>query len=527
MRRRRVEQALVLLPAAAAFGLLVFRLARDVHGKPLVEDEAVAGLIGARPLGELLATVVWDRGGAPLHFLLVHLVLAVDSSADALRWLSVAFAAGAALTCFELGRRLGGEVAGAAAAIAGATSGLLTIYGSVARMYALFAFAGGLAAVLFVRAIERRTGEAAFTAALAAWLLPAAHPYGGIAVAVEAAIALALWRGRPLRPALLALAVVAAMLPFALVDVRLAHRFDVGGQGHSLAGPGETWHQLELVVRGSAGGAGLALVLFLVLAAVGLATLARERPAVAVLTGLWLLAPPLLFLTVQSRSSPDLSPRHLIYALPLWAAAVGVGAARLLRSFGTPWQAAALGLVAIVAVFASMGVHDPRELKFPAGMGAERELAKPAARLRTEIRPGDVLFPFSAVHLAALPAAAQATGLPRAQPGLLARALRRVDLPVGAVFVSVPVATSDVRLDRLNSRLGPGYSAERIGGWLLLERRGPLNDRVAIAAAISTLLYEAQNATFGPYHSALAGYYRLGIDVADGAERRLRLGGAR
>ncbi|MEK6274897.1 MAG: hypothetical protein AABM30_06100 [Actinomycetota bacterium] len=523
MPRRRVEQGLLLLPAAFAFGLLLFRLARDVHGKPLVEDEAVAGLIGARPLGELLATVVWDRGGAPLHFLLVHVVLAFDSSADALRWVSVALAAGAAVTCFELGRRLGGPVAGAAAAIAGATSGLLTIYGSVARMYALFAFAGGLATVLFVRALERRTGEAAFTAALAAWLLPAAHPYGGVAVAAEAAIALYLWRGRPVRPALPVLAVGAAMLPFAFFDLRLAHRFEVGGQGQSLAGPGETWHQIHLVVQGSAGGSGLPLVLFLALAAVGVATLVRDRPVVAVLMALWLLAPPLLFLSVQSRSSPDLSPRHLIYALPLWAAAVGVGAARLLRRASLPRQAAALGLLAVAAAFASTGVHDPRELEFPAGMGAERELAQPAARLRAEIRPGDVLFPFSAVHLAALPASARATGLPRAQPELLARAIRRVELPAGSLFVSVPVATSDIRIDGLNARLGPGFRAERIGGWLILERRGPLDDRPSIAAAIATLLREARAATFGPFHIALGGYYQLGIDVADGAERRLRL----
>ena len=517
MPRRRLEQALVLTPAAVALGLLAVRLARDVDGKPLVEDEAVAGLIGARPFGELLGTVIWDRGGAPLHFLLVHVVLAFDSSADALRWLSVALALGAVLTCFDLGRRLGGPVAGAAAAIAGATSGLLTIYGSVARMYALLAFAGGLAAVMFVRALEQRTGKAAFLAALAAWLLPAVHPYGGIAVAAEAGIALFLWRGRPLRPALPALAVGVAMLPFALVDLRLARRFDVGGEGHSLAGPGETWHQLELVVRGSAGGSGLALILFLALVAVGIATLARERPAVAALTALWLLAPPLLFLTVQSSSSPDLSPRHLIYALPLWAAAAGVGAARLLGRAGAPAQAAALGLLTLAAAFASTGVHDPRELRFPAGMGTEKELAAPAARLRAEILPGDVLFPFSALHLAALPAAGQATGLPRAQPGLLARAIRRVNLPAGTVFVAVPLAETQVRLDRLDPQ------AERIGGWLILRRRGPIDDRPAIAAAIATLLREARAATVAPYHSALDGYYKLGIDVADGAERRLRL----
>src|SRR2546423_5252200 len=155
MPRRRIEQGLVYLPALAAFGLLVFRLARDIHGKPLVEDEAVAGLIGARPVGELLGTVLWDRGGAPLHFLLVHVVLAVHSSADTLRWLSAVFALGAVLICFELGRRLAGPLAGTTAAIAASTSGLLTIYGGIARMYALFAFAGGLAALLFIRALER------------------------------------------------------------------------------------------------------------------------------------------------------------------------------------------------------------------------------------------------------------------------------------------------------------------------------------------------------------------------------------
>lgn len=520
----RLQRGLVYLPAALALGLLLVRLSRDVHGKPLVEDEAVAGLIGARPLGELLQTVVWDRGGSPLHFVLVHAVLAFDSSADALRWLSVALALGAVLVCFELGRRLAGPVAGATAAIASATSGLLTIYGSVARMYALFAFVGGLAALCFVRALDKRTGEAAFTAALAAWLLPATHPYGGIAVAIEAGIALSLWRGRPLKPALPAIAVGAAMVPFAFFDARLAHRFDVGGGGgHSIAGPGETWNQFSHVIRGSAGGTGITLVVFVALAVFGLATLARERPPVAVLTVLWLIAPPLLFLTVQTSSSPDLSPRHLIYALPLWGAAAGVGAARLLSRSTPVIQAAALGGLLLVAAYGSAGVHDPRVLKFPAGLGAERELKAPSARLRAEIRPGDVLFPFSAVNLAALPAAGRATALPRSQPVILERAIRRVRLPAGSLYVAVPVAGTKIRLGRLRKTLDERSDAQRIGGWLILEQKGPITDRPAIAAGIANLLREARAATAPPYHTALEGYYRLGIDVADGAQRRLRL----
>src|SRR5437667_5460906 len=278
---RRAQHALVFLPAAIALGLLLVRLARDVHGKPLIEDEAVSGLIGARPLRELLGVVLWDRGGAPLHFVLVHVVLAFDSSADALRWLSVFLAACTVLVCFELGRRLGGTVAGATAAIAGATSGLLTVYGGIARMYALFALAGGIAAVLFVRALERRTPEAAFTAALGAWLLPATHPYGVIAFAAEALVALAVWRGRPLKPALPVLAVAAAAVPFAVAAHRLGGRIGLGAHGRAAASAGDAWDQLEQAVRGSAGGGGVALAIFLLLAAVGLVVLAREQPAVA------------------------------------------------------------------------------------------------------------------------------------------------------------------------------------------------------------------------------------------------------
>src|SRR6266540_2289885 len=142
--RARLEQMLVFLPAAAALGLLLVRLARNVPRKPLFEDEAVTGLVAARPLRELLGIVLADRGAAPLHFVLAHLVLSLDSSADALRWLSVVLALGAGVASFELGRRLSGPVAGAAAAIASATSGLLTVDGGFARMSALPAPLGAL-----------------------------------------------------------------------------------------------------------------------------------------------------------------------------------------------------------------------------------------------------------------------------------------------------------------------------------------------------------------------------------------------
>ena len=70
---------------------LFARLAPDVERKPLFEDEAIAGLIAARPFLEVVQTSLWDRGGAPLHFVLAHLAFLLDTSASAMLWLYVLF----------------------------------------------------------------------------------------------------------------------------------------------------------------------------------------------------------------------------------------------------------------------------------------------------------------------------------------------------------------------------------------------------------------------------------------------------
>jgi hypothetical protein len=136
-------------PAVALIGLtalLCARLVPDIAGKPFHEDEAVAGLISARPLGDLLHTVVLDRGGAPLHFLLAHVALAIDTTPESLRWLSLVFALATVPLCYDLTRRLAGRSAGLIAAALVATSQLLLVYGTFGRMYSLFACASALAA---------------------------------------------------------------------------------------------------------------------------------------------------------------------------------------------------------------------------------------------------------------------------------------------------------------------------------------------------------------------------------------------
>src|SRR3954451_12443032 len=209
---RHALRTLSLAPALAIAGATAFLLARlwpDVGGKPFHEDEAVAGLISARPLGELLHTVVLDRGGAPLHFVLAHATFAVDGSPQTLRWLSVVFALATIPLCYDLARRVAGEFAGLTAAALAATSQLLAVYATFGRMYSLFVFAGTLALDLFVRAVQRPTARTLAAAAAAALLVLAAHPFGLFVCVAELAVATRLWRLRALPFALLA-------VPFAL-----------------------------------------------------------------------------------------------------------------------------------------------------------------------------------------------------------------------------------------------------------------------------------------------------------------------
>ena len=237
----------------------MYRIAPDVGGKPLYEDEAVAGLISMRPLGQVLETVMLDRGGAPLHFVLTHGVFALDTSAEALRWLSVACAVAAVPLCFDLGRRLGGTAAGLVAAAVAASSTALAVYGSFGRMYALYVLVAALAADLFARALELRTPGAVAAAAAAFWLLPAVHPYGLIPALVALAVAVVLWRRRSMSNALPVGVAVLAAIPFVLADLRLAQRSEVGEGGSALASPGDAWRELVAALSSFAGGDGLAL----------------------------------------------------------------------------------------------------------------------------------------------------------------------------------------------------------------------------------------------------------------------------
>jgi mannosyltransferase len=448
--------------ALAVVGLTTFlfvRLFPDVTDKPLHEDEAVAGLISARPLGDMLHTVVLDRGGAPLHFLLAHVALALDTTADALRWLSLVFALATIPLCFDLGRRLAGTAAGLTAAALAATSQFLAIYGTFGRMYSLFAFSSVLAVDLFVRALDRPTRRTAFVAAFAALLPLAVHPFGAFLFAAEVAVATWLWRGRNVRAAVPTIAATLCALPLLLVNLRLGERY----AGEDLAAGYDAREAGLRALGGAAGGSGVVLAVFVALAVAGAFVLARRRHPFAWLALLTLAAPPAALAAAGAINvvSDRVGPRHLVFMLPLWIGLVAAGVVQI-RGMLRP---VAIVVLVVVAFFAPTAIHDPRTV------AQERPVEAPAAELRAEISPGDVLYPYSPVFLAALPAAAEARGFPR-EPVALARIADRTR-NVPAVFISV--ATRD--------------------SWLILERHGPFLDGRDVLKAVVNALEETRPAT--------------------------------
>ncbi len=484
-RERHKIQARSVLgpgPALALIGLTALlgaRLVPDVAGKPLHEDEAVAGLISARPLGDMLHTVVLDRGGAPLHFVLAHFALAIDTTPETLRWVSVAFALATVPLCYDLARRIAGRSEGLIAAALAATSQLLLIYGTFGRMYSLFAFASALAADLFVRAIERPQRRPALAAAVTALLPLAVHPFGAFLFAAETAVALFVWRGHALRAALPVSAVAVLAAPLLLADLRLSERYgpEVGRNLHSgTSSAGATLQALG----GAAGGRGATLILFTALAAAGLLTLARRRPAVAAFAvcTLAIPSPALAIASATGLFSERLAPRHLILMLPLWITLVATGATRLSALLPLKLRTVAVAGIVAAAAVAPSSVSEPRTKP----TGAEQAVGAPAAWLTKELAPHDVLYPYSPVFLAALPVARKARAYSR-EPIALARAVKRTGA-APAVFISIPLQ-EPVNVDGLR-RAGVRFHA--FPSWLILEAPGPFgNGTAALESAVNVL----------------------------------------
>jgi dolichyl-phosphate-mannose-protein mannosyltransferase len=479
----RDERVLGIGALVAAIGVLLYRLLPDVRGLPYHSDEAVSGLVAVRPFGEMLDIVVTERGGPPLHYLLAHLALAIETSPTGLRALSVAAAVAAVPFIYDLGRRLGGPVAGGGAALVAVFSPFMDIYGTFGRPYALFVLTSALALDLFVRALERRTLASAALAALAAVLATATHTYGFYLVLVEAVIGVALWRFRPRRGFLIVVGAAALLIPVVIGAQRLSERFSLESGGVD-AHPRLAARQVFYALMGSSAGRP-AFWLFAALALVGLVVLARRQPSLAALAVGLLVTPPAAYLFVSIRGGDGLSgvsPRHLLFLLPLWTALIGLGVAQLGGRLPTVAKALALAALAIVAAFTPIdGVFDVRT-RDPgnAANGERATLEEPARFLEREIGPDDVLYPHSQAFLAALPATERGYMVMPGVGGLVRLGFEHVRFPVPAVVVPVPIGPGRVDEARLPAAAGV------FDRWVVVRVPGPFQEEAAALRAIAT-----------------------------------------
>jgi hypothetical protein len=166
-------------------------------------------------------------------------------------------------------------------------------------------------------------------------------------------------------------------------------------------------------LAGSAGGRGVGAAAFAVLAAIGAWALPRAFAALGLLL---VVCPPL----VLAAFGDELSPRHLIFVLPVWTTFVATGLARM------PLRTAAVAAALGIALLAPAAVADPRT--------STANLTAAATWVREHIRPGDALYPYSPVFLAALPKTALA--LPR-EPVALERILGRMH-GIRRTLVAIP-----------------------------------------------------------------------------------------
>ena len=239
----------------------------------------------------------------------------------------------------------------------------------------------------------------------------------------------------------------------------------------SIAAPTDAWGQLGRAFSATAGGSGIWAGLFIVALTAGLVLLVRRNGAFVALCLVAFLLPPVLLLLGRSGTEPGLSPRHLVYVVPLVGALIGVAVARAVQGRGESVSAGAVVLTGVLLVAAPFGgIRDPRDWQNDVlgggppdtALGSEDRVVAPAAWLNENVEEGDVLYPYSAVYWAGLPATGDAEVLPYSQRELILRAVDRIEPPVERVVVSVPLGDGALDRERLDELLGDGLRRPRL-----------------------------------------------------------------
>ncbi len=409
--------------AASAF------LAHQLMAWPPHEDETLALFVGRDNLPGVVEHVTRDRGGAPLHFLLAWAVAHLGLGLGGLRTISAAFAVASLPLVALLGRRIADRRRALLATALVAGSWVFLFHGVYARMYSLFLFLSILSFILLLRAVDRRDVSAWALWGAAILLGVAAHPYGALVLASQAAFVALAHRDQIRRAVVAFLAVGIVGTPFWITDLVLANRFDVGvgGHGSKLGGPWAIVTYLWQTAGDFSTGHWPVLAIVLLLALVGLMG-ARSETRILLLSVIGV--PVAAFLAARLGGSASPESRHLIFVLPFFSIAVASGIVRTTRRL--PLAAIAITAALVVLEVGWAWQRTPPLFEWEPN---KRQATRAEAEefLAATSRPDDLLFGYEPLYLGAWERNHDFpdTVLPRADTTLALRVIQRQPRPLG------------------------------------------------------------------------------------------------
>ncbi len=461
----------IVTAAAAAF------LVHQLMAWPPHEDEALALLVGRDSIVDVVEHVTRERGGAPLHFLLAWGVAHLGFGLGALRLVSALLALASLPLVALLGRRLAGSLPALIATALVACSWGFLFHGVYGRMYSLFLLLATATYLLLLRALDNGTARAWAAWVLVTLMMVAAHPYGALVLASQAAFVLACRRDRLGQAARAGAAALVLGVPFWLTDLVLADRFDVGvgSGGARLGGPGAVVEYLWRAAGNFSAGWWWVLAPVFGLALVGLATVDRNARVLAlVVVGV----PAAAFLAARLGSSTSPESRHVIFALPFLAILVASGLGRIGR------RAPGIAAVAVTALLvAELGWAWHRTAPLFEWEPDQRQAARTVAEsfLAETSREDDLLFGYDPLFLGAWERGGDisATVLARADAGLALRTLLAQPRPLGrGVWVFDASRRNNVRRRLEIEARAPtppeAFEVRAFGPFLVVRTRAPV-----------------------------------------------------
>ncbi len=448
---------------------------------PPHEDETLALFTSRGSVGELIRTVLGERGGAPLHFLFAWVIAHTGGGLVELRLVSTLFAVASVPLMAMLVARLTDRVVALVATAIVVPSWMLLFHGIYGRMYSIFLFTATLSYLALLSAIERRDRRGWILWGLAILACIATHPYGALVVASQGLYVLYARRFREAVPAFAVVALLA--IPFWRSDTVLANRFEVGvgGGGTKLGSPFSILKYLARVAGDFTVGWTPTRVAVLLVATVGMTMLARRSRKGAVLVAC-VIVTPFLFFAVTRIQSGFASPesRHLIFVLPFFAALVALPLVRLATSPRGIALAAAI-VLALGTGEIAWGLHNTRtlyvgepQIRADGRTGASTWLASTSA-------PNDILFGYDPVYLGAWERhrAFSDTVVPRADTKLALRVLYRATKPLGRGIWVLDASDNNNFTPRLHiplryPRPASKFDARVFGPFLVVRSRKPV-----------------------------------------------------